>query len=96
MVTLPPSLRLWYTRIDEWHPLQAADERLRLDYINLLPPRLESTPRAFGPKFLSLKDTMAGVNRKLEQETAWIKGNYGNLKIGPWWYQWELIVFIIQ
>ncbi|ELU04882.1 hypothetical protein CAPTEDRAFT_209963, partial [Capitella teleta] len=38
----------------------------QLAYKSIIPSRLESTPRAFGPKFQNLAETMNNINRKLQ------------------------------
>ena len=39
-----------------------------------MPARLESTPRAFGPKFQTLSDAMESLSGKLQDDRDLIKG----------------------
>lgn len=68
-------IRVWYKRLDSWQPLETSSDRTVLKYINVMPARLESTPRAFGPKFQTLSDAMESLNRRLQEDASVIKGN---------------------
>ena len=66
--------RIWYRRVDDWQPIEDAVDKPVLKYINLMPARLESTPRAFGPKFQTLNDSIQSLNRQLQDDPKMIKG----------------------
>lgn len=69
-------LRLWYSRFEgRVVPSQVA-------YVHVLPNRLESNPRAIGPKFQNLETTINDFNEKLRRQEICVDGSLISLQTG--------------
>lgn len=69
-------IRLWYSRFEgRVVPSQVA-------YVHVLPNRLESNPRAIGPKFQNLEATINDFNEKLSRQELSIDGPLLSLQTG--------------
>ena len=60
-----------------WYNESKVDTGQQIGYINIMPTRLESTPRAFGPKFQTLSEAVDNFNQRWKDGHVTVPGERG-------------------